>query len=228
MATPLSSIVPFGRTFDEYRRFFLLSEKDLKKRILGAGDGPASFNAEFTKLGGRAVSFDPIYEFSASEIARRFDEVVDDIIEKVKATPGDWVWSYQGSPDELKARRVKAMELFKADFDSGKAEGRYIAASLPKLPFPDNSFDLALSSHFLFLYSEHLDLEFHLASMRELLRVAAEVRAFPLKTLMLEDSWHLAPVMEALRADGFDASLVKVPYEFQKGADSMLRVRRKP
>ena len=226
MATPLNSVVPFGRTLEEYKSFFKLSEGDLKLRILGAGDGPASFNAELSALGGLVVSFDPIYEFSAKEIARRFDEIVDDIVAKIRATPGDWVWSHQGSPDELRARRVKAMELFARDFEKGKAQGRYLAAALPKLPFPDKSFDLALSSHFLFLYSEHLDLDFHLASMRELLRVASEVRAFPLKTLMLKDSWHLEPVVEALRREGYEVSLEKVPYEFQKGADTMLKARQ--
>lgn len=200
MATPLASIVPFGRTFDEYQKFFMLTDADLKGRILGAGDGPASFNVELTARGGRVVSFDPIYAFTADEIARRFEEVVDDIIAKVRATPADWVWNYQGSPEGLRARRVKAMELFKADFEAGKAQGRYVEAALPKLPVPDGSFDLALSSHFLFLYSAHLDLDFHLASLRELLRVAREVRAFPLKTLMLEDSWHLKPVMDALHS----------------------------
>ena len=226
MATPLNSIVPFGRTLDEYKSFFKLSESDLAKRILGAGDGPASFNAELSARGGEVVSFDPLYEFSAADIQRRFDEVVIDIIAKIKATPNDWVWSYQGSPEELQARRSEAMRLFAADFEAGKAAGRYIAASMPKLPFPDGSFDLALCSHLLFLYSEQLDLAFHLAALRELLRVAKEVRVFPLKTLMLEDSWHVKPAMETLQDEGFAVSLEKVPYEFQKGADSMLRLRR--
>jgi SAM-dependent methyltransferase len=225
MSTPLNSIVPFGRTFAEYQSFFKLTDEDLGKRILGAGDGPASFNAELTAKGGRVVSFDPIYEFTTQEIERRFNEIVDDIISKVKASPDDWVWTYQGSPEGLRERRVRAMKLFCEDFERGKAQGRYLAASLPKLPFPDKSFDLALSSHFLFLYSEQLDQKFHLDSLRELLRVAEEVRAFPLKSLMLKDSWHLEPIMRTLEAEGFKASLEKVPYEFQKGADQLLRIR---
>jgi hypothetical protein len=46
----LSKVVPWGRTFKEYKKMFSLSESDLKKTILGCGDGPACFNAELTKL----------------------------------------------------------------------------------------------------------------------------------------------------------------------------------
>ena len=42
----------------------LLTEEDMRKRIAGFGDGPASFNAEATKLGYDVTSLDPIYNFS--------------------------------------------------------------------------------------------------------------------------------------------------------------------
>jgi hypothetical protein len=64
----LSEIIPWGRTFAEYRLMFDLSDADLNKRILGCGDGPASFNAEMTELGYTVVSIDPVYQFSAPEI----------------------------------------------------------------------------------------------------------------------------------------------------------------
>lgn len=91
MAMKLEKVVPFGRTLDEYVKIFNLSESDLKKRMIGVGDGPASFNAQFTQLGNQVISIDPIYQFSGTEILQRFDEVVDNIIEQVKASPNDWV-----------------------------------------------------------------------------------------------------------------------------------------
>lgn len=57
----LANIVPWGRSFEEYRAMFELSEQDLNKRILGCGDGPASFNAEATKRGSKVISCDPVY-----------------------------------------------------------------------------------------------------------------------------------------------------------------------
>ena len=41
----LDQVVPWGRSFDEYRRMFALTDADLSRVILGCGDGPASFNA---------------------------------------------------------------------------------------------------------------------------------------------------------------------------------------
>ena len=43
----------------EYRRMFRLTEGDLRQRILGCADGPASFNVEASALGVRVVSADP-------------------------------------------------------------------------------------------------------------------------------------------------------------------------
>ncbi len=73
MAFTLDKLVPWGRSLDEYRRMFALTDADLAKRILGCADGPASFNAEMTGIGRSVVSCDPIYEFSAEEIRQRID-----------------------------------------------------------------------------------------------------------------------------------------------------------
>jgi hypothetical protein len=64
----LREIVPWGRSFDEYRRMFGLSGGDLSGRTLGCGDGPASFNAEATAAGHAVVSCDPIYAATAGDI----------------------------------------------------------------------------------------------------------------------------------------------------------------
>ncbi|MCG6943585.1 MAG: hypothetical protein LJE69_20335 [Thiohalocapsa sp.] len=71
----LDDIVPWGRSFDEYRAMFALTDADLGGKILGCGDGPASFNAEATARGARVVSADPIYAFTAADISSRIHAV---------------------------------------------------------------------------------------------------------------------------------------------------------
>ncbi len=51
----------------------------------------------------------------------------------------------------------------------GKTQGKYIPGELPELPFEDQAFDIALSSHFLFLYTDNLTLEFHITAIYEML-----------------------------------------------------------
>lgn len=82
MAFQLNSVVPWGRNFAEYRLMFELSDEDMKKKIAGFGDGPASFNCEAMRQGYRVTSFDPIYRFSTDELRRRIDEVRDVVMQQ--------------------------------------------------------------------------------------------------------------------------------------------------
>lgn len=61
MPFTLDQVVPWGRSYDEYVAMFALTGEDLRKRILGCGDGPASFNAELTRRGGAVVSAQGLY-----------------------------------------------------------------------------------------------------------------------------------------------------------------------
>jgi len=223
----LSKVVPWGRSLHEYREMFSLSEHDLGKKILGCGDGPACFNAELSKAGGTVISVDPVYQFDAGQIRSRIDEVYPQIMEQLSKNQKDYVWKNTGSPEELGKVRMDAMEHFLGDYDAGCESGRYINASLPALPFKDGEFDLALCSHYLFLYSEHVNKEQHILSVQELCRVAGEVRIYPL--LAIGDnkpSLHIEPVISALNDVGVTVSLEPVAYEFQRGATEMLVAKR--
>ena len=223
----LNSIVPWGRNLYEYLGMFNLTKNEIKNsQILGCGDGPASFNAEVTALGGSVVSIDPTYQFTTEQIASRIDEVAEEVMAEVRKKQEDFVWRNIANPDALHNMRMSAMQTFLEDFNFGKEEGRYRYEMLPNLSFKKTQFDLALSSHFLFLYSEHLDEQFHIDAIDEMLRVAKEVRIFPLVTLSGEVSKHLALIMEYLKVKNYSCAVVKTGYEFQKGGNEMLQIKR--
>ena len=226
----LPEIVTWGRSFEEYRRIFILSDGDRSGRVLGCGDGPASFNAEATAAGFAVVSCDPIYSFTGEAIRRRVEAACETVVAHVKLHADDFIWDFHRDPDELGRNRLAAMHRFLGDFDRGKDEGRYRVGSLPRLPFADDEFRLAIVSHLLFLYSEHLDASFHVESAFELLRVAGEVRIFPLLTLDRRWSPHVETVRLALQAAGHSVEIVATPYEFQRTADHagnrMMRIHR--
>lgn len=222
----LDSVVPWGRSYEEYVRMFSLSEEDTRKPILGCGDGPASFNATLTKLGGRVVSCDPIYEFTARQIKSRIDETYEAVIAQMRLNKEGYLWDTIKSVEELGELRMRSMNLFLEDFDAGKADGRYLPHELPnKLPFGDNQFELALVSHFLFLYSQHLSYEFHLMAINEAMRVAKELRIFPVLTLDGQPSPFLDDLIDDFRGRGFSLELTKVNYEFQIGGNEMLVIK---
>ena len=170
-------------------------------------------------------SIDPVYQFSADQIRARIVEVCPDILAQLEATRDQYVWDSIRDVDHLAQVRMTAMERFLADYEAGRQAGRYRSGGLPELPFADHEFELALCSHFLFLYSAQVDLQQHIAGMKALCRVAREVRVYPLLTLAGEVSPYLKPVMDSLLDAGVTVEIRRVDYQFQKGATHMLVAR---
>ena len=219
----LDKVVPFGRLLTEYQLMFRLTLEDMERKILDIASGSASFNAETYQLGYFVTSIDPLYEFSSQEIQQRFDECVENIIAQVEMTPNDWVWTYHKSPGDLRRNREKALAIFLADYERGKAEQRYITGTLPDISLKDH-YDLVLCSHFLFLYSEQLGYDFHRDSILNLLERSHEVRIFPLLTLDLKESPYIEPILKELHQLGYSTEILKVDYELQPGGNKMLKI----
>jgi hypothetical protein len=224
MRYELKRILPWGRSFDEYVRMFNLNDGDLSGTILGCADGPAGFNAEMHQNGRNVTSCDPIYRFTKQQLNVRIKQAYAEIIEQTRKNISNFVWSSIGSVAELCDIRLSAMRKFLDDYELGKQQGRYIVAELPALPFDSGAFDIALCSHFLFLYSDRLSIEFHRKSVEQLCRVANEVRIFPLIDLDLKPSPYVQPIASGLEKDGFMVSIERVNYEFQRGGNKMLRI----
>jgi hypothetical protein len=222
----LEHVVPWGRSFDEYRRMFALTDDDLRLRILGCGDGPASFNAEATRRGTHVFSCDPIYRYDTEQLRHRIAMTSGEILDQTRKNADEFVWTTITSVEELGRVRLATMNDFLDDYAVGRREGRYVNAELPALPFADASFDLALSSHFLFLYTAQLGEAFHRAAIREMCRVAREVRIFPLLALGAVPSPLVELLSGELSSQGFVVSIEDVDYEFQRGGNQMMRVCR--
>lgn len=226
MAFKLNSVVPWGRNMDEYKKMFLLGEDDKNKRIAGFGDGPASFNCEATKKGFNVVSYDPIYQFSKSDIADRIEEVGEIVMKQMAENMENYVWKNIKSLTELEDIRMSAMKVFIDDYDIGKTEGRYVYHELPnRLEVPDNTYDIGLSSHFLLMYKE-LGFDFHIKAISEMLRACKEVRIFPIVDLDANESKLTADVIDYFK-DKYDINIVDTKYEFQKCANKLMIIRKK-
>jgi len=169
-----------ARGLFDYRHAFVLDDDELTAGpILDCPGGASPFAAHPRARGGIVISVDPIY-----------DQPVEDIVGRVTANLAhapDWLtahrdsidWSYLGSPDaHIRASEVAA-DLFAVDYTAHPEH--YVAAALPALPFPDRHFRLALSANLLFVYTQDLSFDDHLAALLELTRVThEEVRVHPL------------------------------------------------
>jgi hypothetical protein len=226
MPFELESVVPWGRNLDDYIRMFNLTDEDLDKKIIGFGDGPASFNAEMAGLGKRVISIDVIYDFSRRELSERIEETRREVLAQTEKNRDIFVWKQIRDIGHLESRRMGAMTIFLDDFESGKEEGRYVTHELPaRTAYAGLEFDLALCSHLLFLYAG-LGLQFHTDTIDEMLRISGEARIFPLADLNAEKPPFLDDII-GIYSPAFSVNIIKTGYEFHRNADSMLVIKRK-
>ncbi|MDG2030712.1 MAG: hypothetical protein P8J45_06895 [Phycisphaerales bacterium] len=237
MSFKLDHAVFFGRTWDECLGMFALKDTDLSGlRILDCPGGPDALVAEGIKRDLDILAVDPQYDMSIDVLAAQGRKEIVETMEQWQQDPGT-AWD-QEKADEFKRLKLEALNSFISAF--GEHPERYVFGSLPELPFEDDSFDLALSGNFLFVYAsvergglmsnDQLGLDFHLEAVRELVRVASEVRMFPsfAVTGPPRRQEFVEPVMEALRSDGHQVDFVPAQWvegEFTEFND-LIRIRK--
>jgi SAM-dependent methyltransferase len=196
----LGRVAFFGRTLADYEDFFGLSIADLRAdRVLDVGGGTASFTAEFVAAGGEAVAVDPVYRLRLPAVRVRARQDFEANRKLLRNHPGRFTLAGVDEVEALLARRQVAQDRFLADFVAGCAAGRYRGDALPRLGFADKSFDRVFCGHFLFLYGEYFSFSFHLAAIREMLRLARrEVRIYPLQTMRNEAYADLDRILDEL------------------------------
>ncbi len=209
---------------DDYVQMFDLSAQDLTLKILDCAAGPSSFAAELTQRGGRVVACDPLYEKVTEKVEMKTHEMIDALMEKVSENQDQFSWHTVASPDELKHEHHGTAELFLEDFKNDKQRQRYRGETLPTLSFTDYEFDLALCANFLFDGLQRPEPEFITACIKEMCRVAREVRVYPLLNSEGEIAEEVGPVMMQLQQDDYGVEIREVDYQFQKKSNAMLRV----
>lgn len=222
----LDRVVFYGRTLAEYVKIFDLDLPSWRScTILDCPAGASSFVAEARREGMQAVACDPLYGADISRLIERGEADIQHVIDRVAQVPQLFQWNCYSNLNDLKSYRLLALRWFQYDYPSGLLEQRYIKAELPRLPFEDRSFDLVLSGHLLFTYSDRLDYTFHREAVLELVRVSAKkVRIYPFQGPDAQPYRHMDNLLSDLRRTGIVAEIQPVPFEFQRGSNQMLRI----
>ena len=189
----LDRVVFIGRSFSEYMWMFNLDEfsfKDLE--ILDCPSGASSFVAEVSAKYEvkRAVGCDLVYDDNNVPILeKRGKDDLEYMVNRLARVPEFYSWQMYSNIEDLRRSRADSLKEFISDYRAKEQVNnhsenykRYVKAILPNLPFSDKSFDLVLSSNFLFYYHNMFDYDFHHNSILEMLRVSSkEVRIFPVQ-----------------------------------------------
>lgn len=222
----LERIIFIGRTFEEYLNMFSLSVAELKeKRILDCPAGACSFTAVGNAAGLNITAADIAYYHSNEDLYDKGIQDVEHAMEHMETAKTNYIWDYFNDIEGLRKHRLSALNNCAKDMRQSRQ--RYVPVTLPSLPFKDGEFDVLLSAHFLFMYADRLDYEFHINTLDELLRVTKEeIRIFPLVDLEGKRYEHLDKIISYLTENGCSVEEDKVPYEFQVNANSMLKINK--
>jgi SAM-dependent methyltransferase len=201
-AYPQTGVANTCRSYQEYMDMFGFEEGDLGEGpVLDAAGGASSFTAHLNGMGVRAVAADPFYAGRKEDILAAAEREIGVSSAKIAAAASSFDWSYYGSPERHRMLREASFAQFAQDFVREDAASRYVAASLPRLPFGDGEFQAAVCSHFLFLYAEAFRKDFHRQALIELLRVVrpgGQVRVYPLVSLKWENISYLPDIISEI------------------------------
>lgn len=225
------------RSYAEYERMFAFAEVPLLEgEVLDIAAGASSFAAQAGQRGRIVYAADPLYAMTPEQIAAFGRSEIEASTRKLEAIQHIYDWSYYGDIQRHQALRLQSLDVFAADYsrrlDDGDAQqggAKYTAARLPELPYGDGQFAEVLCSHFLFLYHDQFDYDFHLRSLLEMARVArpgGRIRIYPLLSLRWEPYPLLARLLTQLADRGLEARTLKSDLPFIPGSTELLLVRK--
>jgi hypothetical protein len=107
-----SLIALLGRTFEEYRRYFLLKRDDLiGKKVLDVAGGVSSFCAEANNFGIKVTAFDPIYSLSVEKIRERSEPDLESVYRSIGRVP-TYRWGFYQNSGYMRTFRERASAIF--------------------------------------------------------------------------------------------------------------------
>lgn len=220
----MRKLVLWGHSVEEYREMFDLSQDEINSKILEYGCGPSAVNSQLAQSNNRVVSCDPLFVLDRDTLYSKTVMLFTQMADEVQAHQDHFDFSRSGGFDPLMADRKLGIETFFTDYDQGKSDQRYIGVTDYNLPFADFSFDFALCSHYLFADLDEQTVDFHLSVIRELARVAKEVRIFPLIDKDGNTSPFLGPVLLGLQQENYGIEVREVDFHLHQSGNAMLRV----
>ncbi|HBB52397.1 MAG TPA: hypothetical protein DCZ80_00665 [Legionellales bacterium] len=218
--------VLWGHHYFEYQDMFDLPKQPKEKRVLEFACGVTAVNQELTQNNFQVVSCDPGFEADEKKTHQRFLENFDLQIKNIHEHPHRFDLNKYGGLEQLIQKRQEGMQTFFKDYQKGCKEGRYQHLNFKKpLNFENSSFDLVLCANYLFTDLVEQDVDFHVTAIKEMLRLAHDVRIYPLTNYKAQPSQILGPVLLALQLLGYQVSVQEVPFRFVPESKAMLRIQ---
>jgi hypothetical protein len=214
----------WGRTLDEYIKMFNLDNLTESTKILSIADGPSTFNLQLRQMGINVTSVDPIYSLTIKELKDVFEKSFLFNKQLFTENPNSFNFKNEKEMKQLLAKRRSTFDSFIIDFEQHRENYHY--GKLPSLEFQDNNFDLCVCSNLLFIFDHIFNLDFHIKSIKEMLRLSAEVRIFPLYNIHGEQSECVSGVTRFLTDNSINWEIIQNDYNVYINGNRFLKINR--
>lgn len=218
----MRELLLWGLQRDEYQSLFDLTDDDLTLCLLEYDSGPNAVNASLAPTGGKMTSCDALFRLDKEALKAVVHARLE---EQSRLVSSSDTASYQLT--DLKAlieKRQQGLAIFFADYNAGCMQKRYVAVKSDVLPFNDFLYDLALSTHLLFQQTDESQVPQLLQQIKELTRVAREVRIAPLMDSDGHPTPLLGPILLGLQEGQYGVEVRKVTHDVIYHHNAMIRV----
>jgi hypothetical protein len=207
-----------------YKEMYDLKEEEFEYYILDFPAGLSSFNAEMLQMGyDNVISGDRLYQLEPEEMEQQAAKLLVNSEKYLRKHAKMLRKNEEKYIQKILHKWQQSVNIFIQDYRLGKKTNRYRFMDLPSLPFKEHEFKLALCSDLVF-HSETQEQGNHFQLVKELCRVAGEVRIFPLMNEKGEISNTIGPILLEMQNFHYGIEVREVAYEKNKGANAMLRI----
>ncbi|AQX54807.1 hypothetical protein A2U94_11940 [Bacillus sp. VT 712] len=218
------------RSYEEYEKMFVLDDNLLRKGpILDVAAGASSFSASANEQSYDAFAVDPLYNLEFEDMMCKGQKEMQEASDKLERSRSNFSWESYGSLAEHIQIRKQSFDVFLTHYQEKEVNKRFVCGALPNLPFNNETFSLVLCNHFLFLYEEQFDFNFHLQAIHELIRVTkkgGEIRIYPLVNFKGERFPFLNELIETLSDENLSVKIISTPFRFVPTATEVLTIKK--
>lgn len=225
-----SGVAMTCRSYQEYKEMFMLKEGFLSNgKILDIASGASSFTAELNQQGNDAIAVDPLYTLTSEEIYDLGKKEIKIASQKLSKNENLFIWNNYKSLKHHDEIREYSLNKFIESYREDHNKEKYIASTLPFLPFDNDTFSLVFCNHFLFLYQEQFDYKFHLDAIIEMLRITQKgglILIYPLVDFKNETYLHLDKLIDEINEIGINAKINETKFRFIPSATNFLTIEK--
>ncbi|WP_017754025.1 methyltransferase domain-containing protein [Calidifontibacillus oryziterrae] len=223
-----SGVAMTCRSYQEYKEMFMFKEDLFSKgKILDIASGASSFIAELNQMEYEAIAVDPLYKLTSEEIYDLGKKEINIASQKLSQNENLFIWNNYKSLKHHDEIRNRSLNQFIDNYRKDKHKEKYIPATLPNLPFDNNTFSLVFCNHFLFLYQEQFDFKFHLDAINEMVRITKKgglILIYPLVGFKDEIYPHLDKLIDSLNTNDVSAKINETKFRFLPSATHYLKI----